>query len=345
MPAPPAHNLILVILMAETGANTVNDRGVIYQLLRNLGVSPSQAHTVQVYLAGPLKILFILVLAFVLSRVVVGLSRRIVKSLRLVSPLVRSTPRGEDRARTLTGVFASVFRVVIWVVAVLAILGVLDINLIPFVATATVIGAALGFGAQTLVKDFLSGILILAEDQYGVGDSIVVGSGAAATSGTVEGVNLRTTRIRGLDGVVWYVPNGDIRTVGNNTENDSQAVVDIVVPNGTDLARAGSVAQAAAQQMAEEPPWQNIFIGLPVFAGIEASTQDGATLRVMAWTKPGQHFRASRELRLRILEGLRHDGVAWTDGAGGSVAESPGALGGPGPAGSSGPAEPPGSSS
>jgi small conductance mechanosensitive channel len=328
--------------MAATGGNSVNDRGVIYQLLRNLGVSPSQAHTVQVYLAGPLKILLILVLAFVLSRLVVGLSRRIVKSLRLVSPLVRSTPRGEDRARTLTGVFASVFRVVIWVVAILSILGVLDINLVPFVATATVVGAALGFGAQTLVKDFLSGVLILAEDQYGVGDSIVVGTGVAATTGTVEGVNLRTTRIRGLDGVVWYVPNGDIRTVGNNTENDSQAVVDIVVPNSTELLRAGAVAQAAAQELAGEPAWRNVFIGLPVFAGIEAATQDGATLRVMAWTKPGQHFRAARELRLQIHERLLQEGLAWTDGAARPVPEAPEPAGPAGSPGSPGPAGPPG---
>jgi small conductance mechanosensitive channel len=302
--------------MAATATASVNDRGIIYELLRSLGVSPSQAHTVQVYLSGPLKILLIVGLALLLSRVVAGLARRLVKSLRLVSPLVRSTPRGEDRARTLTGVFASIFRLIIWVVAILAILGVLDINLVPFVATATVIGAAVGFGAQTLVKDFLSGVLILAEDQYGVGDSIVVGAGPNATIGTVEGVNLRTTRLRGLDGVVWYVPNGDIRTVGNNTENDSQALVDVVVPLGTDLVRAGAAAEATAQELARDPAWRNVFIGLPVFGGVQSEDQNGAVLRVMAWTKPGQHFRAARELRLQILERLRQDGLAWTNGAG-----------------------------
>jgi small conductance mechanosensitive channel len=220
-------------------------------------------------------------------------------------------------------VFASVFRIVIWVIAILAILGVLDINLVPFVATATVIGAALGFGAQTLVKDFLSGILILAEDQYGVGDSIVVGAGSDATTGTVEGVNLRTTRLRGLDGVVWYVPNGDIRTVGNNTENDSQAVVDVVVPHGTDLVRAGDAAEAAAQELARDPTWQDVFVGLPVFAGVHSTDQNGVVLRVMGWTRPGQHPRAAREMRLRILERLRRDGLAWTDGTGPVADQSP----------------------
>jgi small conductance mechanosensitive channel len=282
---------------------------VIFQLLQGLGVSDSRAHSVEVYAVGPLRIGLILVLAFLLGRLVKGLSRRLVKSLRLVSPLVRATPRGEDRARTLAGVFSSLFRAVIWMIALLTILGELNINLTPFVATATVIGAAVGFGAQTLVKDFLSGVLILAEDQYGVGDSIVVGAGPGATSGTVEGVNLRTTRLRGLDGVVWYVPNGDIRTVGNNTENDSQALVDVVVPHGTDLVGAGAAAEAAAAALAEDPAWRDVFIGRPVFAGVQAADHEGVTLRVMAWTKPGQHFRAARELRLRVLQCLRDDGV------------------------------------
>src|SRR5579872_408198 len=182
---------------AQSDASS-NDRGVIRQILVDLGVSPSRAHTMQVYLVGPLRILLILAVAFIATRLVTRLARRLVGSLRLVSPLVRATARGEDRLKTLAGVFASVFRVVIWIIALLTVLGQLKINLAPFVATATVIGAALGFGAQTLVKDFLSGVLILAEDQYGVGDSIVVGSGAGATSGTVEGVNLRTTRVRAL---------------------------------------------------------------------------------------------------------------------------------------------------
>ena len=296
---------------SSSNSSASNDRGVIRQLLVDLGVSPDRAHTIQVYAIGPLKIVLILVLALVFSRLVGRLARRMVSSFRVVSPLVRTTARGEDRVRTLAGVFASVFRVIIWVVALLTILGQLSINLAPFVATATVVGAAVGFGAQTLVKDFLSGVLILAEDQYGVGDSVVVGNSPNATTGTVEGVTLRTTRIRSLDGVVWYVPNGDIRTVGNNTESDSQALVDVVVPHGTDLAAAGQVAESAARQLASEPDWQGVFIGEPTFAGVQATDNDGVTLRVMAWTKPGQHFRASRQLRLRILEALRASGLVW----------------------------------
>jgi small conductance mechanosensitive channel len=269
-------------------------------------------HVWHAYQVGPARIVLIVVLAAIASALVSRLARRMVKSLRLVSPLVRTTPRGEDRVRTLAGVFGSIFRVVIWVIALLTILGELKINLVPFVATATVVGAAVGFGAQSLVKDFLSGVLILAEDQYGVGDHIVVGAGPTATSGTVESVNLRVTRLRSLDGVVWYVPNGDIRTVGNDTENDSQALVDFVVPHGTDLVKAGASAEAAAKELAQEKAWQGVFVGDPTFAGVQAVAADGVTLRIMAWTKPGQHFRAAREMRMRVLERIRRDGVAWT---------------------------------
>jgi small conductance mechanosensitive channel len=321
----------------STTSTSANDRGVIHQLLVDLGLGSDRAHTVQVYAVGPLRILLVLVLAFVLSRLVSRLSVRLVGSLRLVSPLVRTTPRGQDRARTLAGVFASVFRLVIWVIAVLTILAQLSIDLTPFVATATVVGAAVGFGAQSLVKDFLSGVLILAEDQYGVGDSIVVGQGATATSGTVEGVNLRTTRIRSLDGMIWYVPNGEIRVVGNNTEDDSQALVDVVVPLGTDLRAAGVAAEGAGRDLAAESGWREVIVGEPVFAGVQTSDHDGVTLRVTAWTRPGAHFRVAREMRLRVLERLRGDGLAWTPEPGPPTGPGeppgPGDLGGGGPGG------------
>jgi small conductance mechanosensitive channel len=214
--------------------------------------------------------------------------------------------------QTLTGAFTSVFRAFIWVVALLEILNVLSINLVPFVATATVIGAAIGFGAQSLVKDFLSGVLLLAEDQFGVGDHIAVGTGSTVTSGTVESVNLRVTRLRGLDGGVLYVPNGDIRILSNDTETDSQALVDVMVPYGTDLVAAGVAAQDAARRMAEDPEWAEEFVGTPYFAGVpDATGATGITLRVVVLTRPGQHMRLAREMRLRIAEELRRNHVAW----------------------------------
>jgi small-conductance mechanosensitive channel len=288
------------------------DRGVIHQALIDLGVSKESAHTAQIYLAAPLKVLFILIVAFILSRLVSRLSHRMVNGLRLVSPLVQATPRGAARAQTLAGAFTSIFRAVIWVLAVLEILNEFSINLVPFVATATVIGAAVGFGAQSLVKDFLSGLLLLAEDQFGVGDHIAVGTGVNITAGTVESVNLRVTRLRGLDGGILYVPNGDIRILSNDTETDSQALVDVMVPFGTDLVAVGVSAQEAAAELAADPDWAPDFVSAPYFAGVaDATGANGLTIRVMALTRPGQHVRIAREMRLRVLERLRCEGVAW----------------------------------
>lgn len=298
-------------LLAATSPGVANDRGIVREVLVQLGVSPATAHAVQVYTVGPLRILLVLVLAGVSSRLVTRMSGRLVRGLRLVSPIVGSTPRADSRAKTLTGAFTSVFRAVIWVAALLTVLGQLDVNLVPFVATATVVGAAVGFGAQSLVKDFLSGVLILAEDQYGVGDTIVVGSSPASTTGTVESINLRTTRLRALDGVVWYVPNGDIRTVGNASYADGQAVVDVTVPLGTDLPAAGRAAVEEARSMAAEEQWRDLVLAEPAFGGVASSDQGGATIRILLRTRAGARDRVASELRLRVLERLREAGLAW----------------------------------
>lgn len=341
MPFSSAHATSALGRLLSASSTNGSSHGIIYHLLTAVSVGSSTAEDVEVYTVGPLRIALILAIAFALTRLVSRLSKRLVASLRLVSPLVRATPRGADRARTLAGLFSSIFRSIIWIVAFLTVLGELRINLAPFVATATVIGAAVGFGAQSLVKDFLSGVLIVAEDQYGVGDSITIAS--SSTSGVVESVNLRTTRVRALDGMVWYVPNGDIRAVGNNTETDSSALVDIVVPHGTDLPAAGAAAQDAARLMAARPEWQGVIVGQPMFVGVQATDHDGVTLRVVAQTIPGGHFSAGRELRLAILERLRVDGLAWAAAPAATVASptSPAVASTSGPPPAGDPPEPP----
>lgn len=299
--------------VASSGSiSTNNDRGGVYHLFLGAGSSKATAHTAQIYLAAPIKVILILIVTIALSQLVSRLSHRMVNGLRLVSPLVQATPRGAARVQTLTGAFTSVFRAVIWIIAILEILNEFSINLAPLIAGATVIGAALGFGAQSLVKDFLSGILILAEDQYGVGDHVAVGTGGNITSGTVESVNLRVTRLRGADGGILYVPNGDIRTLSNDTETDSQALVDLVVPYGTDLLAAGVAAQDAAREMADDPEWSPEFVSEPYFAGVQDATNgNGVVVRIMALTRPGQHLRLAREMRYRIIERLRRQHIAW----------------------------------
>ena len=173
-------------------------------------------------------------------------------SLRAATPeaLLRTTEhslRAEQRIEALASVLRSLVTVVIYMVAGFMILGEVGINLGPLLAGAGILGIALGFGSQTLVRDFLSGVFILIEDQFGVGDIVNLDN---ETSGTVEAVSLRTTRLRSVDGTVWHVPNGEIRRVGNQSQHWSRALIDIEVAYDTDLDHAKAVIGAVAHEIA-----------------------------------------------------------------------------------------------
>ena len=159
--------------------------------------------------------------------------------------------RAEQRIEALTGVLRSLTTFVIWLIAAFMILGEVGISLAPLLAGAGVIGVALGFGSQSLVKDFLSGIFILVEDQFGVGDIIDIES---QVSGVVEGVSLRTTRLRSVDGVVWHVPNGEIRMVGNMSQHWSRSLLDVEVAYETDIEQAKAVIKRVADRSGRRTP-------------------------------------------------------------------------------------------
>lgn len=188
------------------------EHGYLYELLRKIGLSEFQAGTFEFLLVRPLKIAAIAVAAIVLSRLGSRAIRRFLLGIHARAPRLAGSVRSELRVATVSHALGSFVRAVVWVVAGLLVLDQVGVNLAPLIAGAGIAGVAIGFGAQTLVRDYLSGLFILLEDQYGVGDSVNVG---ASATGTVEDVNLRVTRVRSDDGVVWFVPNGEIRTVGN----------------------------------------------------------------------------------------------------------------------------------
>lgn len=188
-------------------------KGFLYELVSRLGLDDSAARTADVLLARPLAILSLFVAAAVLSRIGSRLAGRAVRSLQQRSPIRSGSARSELRVSTLSQVLATLVRVVVWSMAALLILGVVGLNLAPLLAGAGIAGVAIGFGAQTLVRDVLTGFFILSEDQYGVGDVITVGT---APTGTVEDITLRVTRLRSPDGVVWFVPNGEIKMLGRH---------------------------------------------------------------------------------------------------------------------------------
>jgi small conductance mechanosensitive channel len=270
--------------------------GYIYELLRKLGLSRFQASTGEFLLVRPLKIVLILAMALLLSRLASRALRRVIGAAQRRSPLRASSARAEQRADTVADVIGSLVRIAILAVAFLMALGQLGLNLAPLIAGAGIAGVAIGFGAQSLVKDFLAGLFILLEDQYGVGDSIDLGD---AIVGVVEEVNLRTTRLRAADGTVFFVPNGEIKRVGNASMDFSRAVVDVPIGKDADVMASLAAIGDVAKELGDD--WS---------AGVQnILAADGPVVRVTVRTGAGEQYAVARELRARILDRLRR-GVA-----------------------------------
>jgi small conductance mechanosensitive channel len=213
--------------------------------------------------------------------------------------------RAAARAQTLGAVLRSVASFVIWTIAFITILGELGINLGPLVAGAGLAGVALGFGAQSLVKDFLAGIFMLIEDQYGVGDVIDVGE----ASGTVEAVTLRTTRLRDVNGTVWHVPNGQILRVGNMSQQWARALLDVSVAYGADLDEAQRIIKEVADALWREDAWRGQILEEPEVWGVEDIGPDGVIIRLVVKTLPAKQWSAMRELRSRLKVALDEAGI------------------------------------
>ncbi|MGI8983998.1 MAG: mechanosensitive ion channel family protein [Acidimicrobiales bacterium] len=251
------------------------------------------------------KIALVLVLALVFLRLGTRLAGRTIRSLGSRSPLRESSPRSEQRAETLAGVATSMVRTVVWTVAILLVLDEFGLNLGPLLAGASIVGVALGFGAQSLVKDFFSGFFILVEDQYAVGDVITI----AETTGAVEEINLRVTRIRAVDGTVWFVPNGEIRKVGNSAKEWARAIVDVLVPNKADLAVATAAIAEEAAALAADPTWAAAILEPPEVLGVESLGLDNLIVRVSTKTTPAHRVALARAMRSRISGRLRREGM------------------------------------
>ncbi|HEX6870125.1 MAG TPA: mechanosensitive ion channel family protein [Micromonosporaceae bacterium] len=212
--------------------------------------------------------------------------------------------RRRQRAEALGSVLRSVASVSIFTVAVMLILGELGVNLAPLIASAGIAGLALGFGAQNLVKDFIAGLFMLLEDQYGVGDVVDVGE----ASGTVEAVGLRITTIRDARGVLWYIRNGEIVRVGNRSQGWALVVVDVPV-GFAGVEEATSVLQAAAAALAEDPEYAPDLLEQPEVLGVEQITVEGAVVRTTAKTTSAAQWRVARELRRRLTEAIELAGI------------------------------------
>jgi hypothetical protein len=213
--------------------------------------------------------------------------------------------RRKQRVRALGAILRSAASVTIFSIAGFIVLGDLGINLAPLLASAGVVGVAVGFGAQNLVRDYLSGVFMLVEDQYGVGDVITVGN----ATGTVENVTLRITRVRDVNGIVWHIRNGAIETVGNESQGWARAVLDFPVPFESDLATIRNVLQETGDMMWNEPTWRAVMLEAPEVWGAQSISGDQVVMRIVAKTPPLRQWEVEREMRARAKAALQEAGI------------------------------------
>ncbi len=281
--------------------------------------SPSLLHVSLTRLAAILALfLLAVVLRWLLHRALSRLVNRTAHGLPALPARLRAkTPeallelspvaseRRQQRAETVGSVLRNVVSVFVFGIAFVEALDVLGVNLAPIVASAGIVGVAVGFGAQNLVRDFISGLLMILEDQYGVGDVIDVGP----ATGTVESVGLRITRLRDVYGVVWHIRNGEITRVGNKSQGWSRALLDIPVAYSQDLDRARQVIKAAADSVWADPDFAERVLEEPEVWGVETFSADGMVVRLVVKTSPLDQWDVARELRARIKAAFDAAGV------------------------------------
>lgn len=214
--------------------------------------------------------------------------------------------RRQSRVKTISGVFNSAIAIVIWTWAIMAILSAVGVNVAPLIASAGVVGVAIGFGAQSLVKDFLSGIFMLIEDQYGIGDTIDVGDGIV---GDVEEISLRVTTLRDIDGGLWYVRNGEILRIGNLSDGYAIARLQIPVGLDNDTETTLQIIGDAAREAVRDPRIADLVIEDPVINGVTDIQPDHVSYRVSIRTLPGDQWSVQRLAQAKVVNALRVHGV------------------------------------
>ena len=214
--------------------------------------------------------------------------------------------RYRARANAVAGLLISIGTFVIFSFAIVYMLARLGFDVAPLIASAGIVGIAIGFGAQTIIRDFLSGVFMIMENQYGLGDTVTI----SGITGTVEDVGLRITRLRDVEGTLWYITNGSVTELGNRSQGWSVAVVDVPVGYGADLDTVHDVLAATARELQQDPKFAASILSDEAQVAAESMTPMAVTFRVRLHTQPGQQLVVGRELRLRELAALEAAGIA-----------------------------------
>lgn len=274
------------------------------------------------FISGLINVAIIVVVAFVaravVGRLVTQLVKRIVNSQQRINKAKSKASRAvtkpaegngeerqEQRAHTIGAVLGSIASFVIFGVAFMMILGEFGINIAPILASAGVLGLAIGFGAQSLVQDFLSGLFLMIEDQFGVGDVVDVGDAV----GTVEAMTMRTTKIRDLDGNLWHVRNGEIMRVCNMNQDWANAVIEIPLDYSADLPSTKRVMETSLQEFAQDPEFTSQILEKPDVNGVVGIGNGAVTMRVIIKTKPGSQWAIGRAARAQLKNRLDQEGI------------------------------------
>ena len=251
----------------------------------------------------PLHIAIIIVTTLLITWLARRAIRKFIRGIVVVRGIATREvgERVQARTSTLSVVLRSTVTGLLWMMALLAIISELGVNLGAFVAAATIIGGALAFGAQTIVRDFLAGIFVLVEDQYGVGDIVDLG----LASGQVERVTLRATRLRDEEGRVWHVPNGQVLRAGNLSQEWGQAVLDVPVSLDADMDAMTVELERIAGELAADPAFADRILEPPRVLGVQELLNDRAALRLTIKTRPAEQFAVMRAMRQRVLAAER----------------------------------------
>jgi small conductance mechanosensitive channel len=271
---------------------------------------PPLSTIVEILRTSGLRILVIAIAALIAVRIATLLVHGIVKTL-----LDREATEGtaqelsaievEKRMRTLDELGSNVTRFFVVMIAGIMILGALDLDIGPAVAGLGVVGIAVGFGAQSLVRDYLNGALILIENQYSKGDVVAI----AGVSGVVEDFSLRRTTLRDLDGIVHTVPNGEIKVASNRTRTWARINQNVTVAFGTDIDQAISVVEDLGKKMAADPLWRRRILEPPRVERVESIEERGITLKILGTVRASDQWAAGGEFRKLLLEAFAKNGI------------------------------------
>jgi len=322
-------SLVLAATDPDALENACGDNaGWVCERVFELTGSKAWAHAAEWFIAKPLSILLVVVVAGVVAMIVRRMISRSMNQLFSVGSEKKHNRKGalrrrtsevllasgdtsvrtEARLETLTAVFRSIGTALVWFFALFFALEVLGISLGPLLATAGIVGVALGFGTQTMVRDFISGFFIVAEDQFGIGDTIDVGGGA---KGVVERITLRATHIRDPEGTVWHIANGQIVKVANKSQEWARALIDVVLPYDADISAVSNVMQEVADAIQADPEWSSKIMERAEIWGIQEFDSDGVRVRMVIKTEPAAQSGVVRELRARMKETFDERGISF----------------------------------